>query len=196
MSCPGSSGTPGSIPGGGSRSESVPKAWKFDHKSRIREEAVQEAKIGWHKKGCATLGVRVAGPPKAFCEHWVTTKHCLRCYCPPKHPIGHVIAPPKAFCGCAPVCVQVLHAHDKLLPPAQGCIRTADNHRRKRGTRRNQILYLEKMKITTGKTDLGHFWYTDFWIQDPRTTGPQERWASSDPPGPAPCKVTKVLQAH
>ena len=48
----------------------------------------------------------------------------------------------------------------------QGCIRTADNRRRRGGVTPpwTQISSWETMKSTKGNIDLGHFWYINFWV--------------------------------
>ena len=48
-------------------------------------------------------------------------------------------------------------------------IRTADNHRRRGGPPPpwTQISQWEKMKLTKGNNDLGHFWYTNLLVPEP-----------------------------
>ena len=56
----------------------------------------------------------------------------------------------------------------KHVRDSHGCIRTADNHRRRGGTHPwTQISWWERMKFTKGNIDLGYFWYTKFWVPDP-----------------------------
>ena len=56
----------------------------------------------------------------------------------------------------------------------QGCIRTADNHRRRGGapppgtpTPVPGFHSGKKMKFTKGNIDSGYFWYTNIWVADP-----------------------------